>query len=553
MKSLSNRLLALIVLLLFLSVLFLAFQAWHTFQRNRKEQGNVGERHPFSYSSIDRLLQLGAVDEAVPLLHQRLKESRSAADYLSLAKRALHLAELAGDYTFLEQVAVKGAEELPGREDLLGLFSYALLRQGRLTEAENVLERIDRSSLPFMESLQGEILWKSSNDEAWNLESPAGCDGETLLELANTGNNPALLMDALICFLLSEETDRALELAETFLNQYRAAALPYLQDPGPLFFSLFADQGHYQQARASMETGDSFTRQEQLLLSADLHLLSRRFSDAVEEYKTALDYFPEYSWIPYYNLQLLEPDTGSDTGNEYTYLKEALPRFNTDERFLKKSIILLYADKSFPSITPFLDAYKTLKEDPFSALIEQMIRGNVHPDRYRMNLLELAEIEADPVPVLLNGVWFFFGLRDYQEMVRLTEELKIRKAGPGSILFTEALGAFLQGRLETARQLFRESCQEDTQLWQGAYNGAMISRIMQEPLSVPADLREALTLIPMEEKQYRSIIYFRLAEHEATFGSGEEARKLLARSLEMNPLNPSARSLKSSLDGTVAY
>ncbi len=548
MKAFSDKVLALLVLILFLAVLFLSIQAFRINRSDRINEKTTTPEKPFSYAEIDRLIQLGAIDEVSPLIKERLRESDTAGDFLSLAKRAMQIGEISEHFTLLESVGRKGTMELPGREDLATLLAFSLLRQERFEEAEKALRPFGEGTLPFSQAVSSELIWKASIGEDWDMDNPSTCQASVMVDLVRDNSSPLLLIDLIICLLLSGREEEAISFAETLLDEQlytirnrETAAL--LNGFLPTLFSLFADGGMYRKALELLESQDLFTRPEQMLLKADIFLASRRKKEAAQEYEKALEYFPDYSWIPYLNLQIIVETP------EVDYLTPALQHFQDNQDFLRNAILFFYSRKEYKKLDPFLSAYKDIEEDSFTSLIEQMTRGNVYPDRYRYQLLRLAESFPDPAPILLHGVWFFYGLRDYASIGQLISSIPTGSGSrAGEIIFAKGVQSALEGKLLEARDHFRTSFATDNTMWEGAYNAAMISRALGNAISLSGELNKALSSVPMEDKKHKSTIYFRMAEHEASYGNREEARKLLSFALDIDPHNPSARSLKSSLD-----
>ncbi len=538
----GNRTLAVFVLVLAAATAVLAYFAYNHYRGTLTVQMKSSDRLA-ALEKIDRNISLGLYVQAAQQITDLLEKSESASLYLQLARRAYLIGDVSGNYSLLESAARRGHEAYEGREDIAALLAYALLRKELPKEALALTEKYKPFSGPLIPVIHGEALLAVNSGKEMGIDQ---YDAPTLHTLALELDNEALLADALLLYLVSDNMETAGELSSLLYEGVGDERYP-LRDE--LLFQLFSEEGKYDLALDILENGPSFSRTEMELLSADLMIRVDNKKGAVQHYRRYISDFPDESWIPYFNLQLLEDPISAD--NPLLRLDTGLEKFPENRDFLLLSALYCTDRRFFSAAEKFLTSYELSGgTSPIAPLLREQITGNARPERYGILIQRLLEEKGSGMQEAGHGVWFFYGLRARKEISRLADYAVENWGEEGWTLFFNALAAVLDGHQEKALDLFEKSWDLDNTLWESAYNAGIIHLVRGRNVDAGNWLKKAETSVPTADKNSIALIYTKFAEIELAAGRQEDARRYIRYALEIAPSNPSARSFHSMLDET---
>ncbi len=536
----GNRTLAVFVLVLAAATAVLAWFAWDHYRSTQTVQPGTTKRNAV-LEKIDRNITLGLYEQAAGQINEILKQSENASLILQLARRAFLIGDVSGNYSLLESAARRGHEKFEGREDMAALLAYALLRQERSDEALVLSEKYKPFRGALFPVIHGEALLAVSSGRDTGIEQ---YDASTLYTLALELESEALLADALLLYLVSDDTEKTSELT-TLLYEGTGDKRYPLRDE--LLFQLLAEQGKYDLALGLLETGPAFSRREKELLTADIMLKVGNHKGAAQHYRTFLAEYPDETWIPYFNLQLLEEDLTAD--NPLFRIDSGLEYFADEKEFLILSALYCTDRGFFKAAEKFLAAYEDSGgSSAIAAILREQTGGNAHPERYRILIQRLLEEKGAGMQEAGHGVWFFYGLRAREEIERLGDYAVEHWGEEPWPLFFKALAAVLDTRPEKALELFEKSWGLDNRLWEAAYNAGVIHFVNGRNMEAGIWLRKAESSVPTGDRNSIALIYTKFAEIELAAGRRDEARRYISYALEIAPSNPSARSFNSLLD-----
>ena len=515
----------------------------------------IQKRQAARFSELSReaadLLAQGFDSQALQLIRTLQKNTDTSERYLILLKMLGDLSSRTGDYREFLELAERGSEAFPGRQELTAMKVYGLLRTGGYEKAARESRLL--SDLRW-NSLRTEALLRSRNfaPEKTGDQAVAAADPEEpdsgdpylravsapepqILETAGEQTGvPAFYLDAALLYAGAGDVGRAQRLASRFL-----------EDLYPRFSLLISiDAGRDQEALALLQGLEGEAEPYLRLVRGDILLRQEQYPRAGEFYRQFVLEDPAESWVPWYNLALLSGRyPGILPGNPEEYLREGLGRFPGQEE-LTLALARELAENS--------------REEQAEALLEELIRGEESHPRAELRLLRLIAGKRSP-GYLMGKYWELFGrypeepviTRSFAEYLLgwgqwedLTLLLNRCEAVSGSLAWiTEyrALAAALQGRGEEAMELLeaaRAAGDPDPVL---SYNTAVVYAAWGRRSRAEELLREAESLIPPEgsgeDRRFRGRIRILLGEYYLLDGNLPAAARELNYGLELDPGN----------------
>jgi tetratricopeptide (TPR) repeat protein len=533
--QLQNRTLLILVLIFAAGTLSLGYLVYHQSNVKNLMRKETLKSGPF-FGDLDREISLGAYQSAEKRLMEAAENSESGAFYLQLAKRALTIASITGNYQTFESLVKTGSEKFSGMEELSALYGYALLRRGDYTSALEVTGSLQPFTRDITRSIHNEALLAAEADRPGD---PSGYNREFLEELALELDSARLLVNSLLLALVEEPGIKALEIADRLREGFGSDNYSELE---MLLFQVYADLSRYDSALQILQAESSLDEGERALLTADIQLKTGDRKGAIKTYKDYVELFPDQTWQPYINLQLLEEQ---DT----FWLDKGFTRFPENKDFLIEAALVSSRQDYNVQTVALIEAYQEAGGDsPLAFLLMERSRGAAKPERYRTLVLRMMESAETGKSEAKHGIWFFYGLRSDKEIERIGSYATQLWGKEGWSIFSSALSLFLQGNHLAASELFLESWNEDSDLWEAAYNSAIILRAKGRSAEARQRLQMALSSVPAADKRFLAVIYTRIAELELHGGNRNEASRMISMALEADPQLAQARSFKSSLD-----
>jgi len=218
--QLQNRTLLILVLIFAAGTLSLGYLVYHQSNVKNLMRKETLKSGPF-FGDLDREISLGAYQSAEKRLMEAAENSESGAFYLQLAKRALTIASITGNYQTFESLVKTGSEKFSGMEELSALYGYALLRRGDYTSALEVTGSLQPFTRDITRSIHNEALLAAEADRPGD---PSGYNREFLEELALELDSARLLVNSLLLALVEEPGIKALEIADRLREGFGSPA-----------------------------------------------------------------------------------------------------------------------------------------------------------------------------------------------------------------------------------------------------------------------------------------------------------------------------------------
>jgi len=313
---------------------------------------------------------------------------RGEEEKVRLLKRAFLVSRELGDPGLLGSVAGRALRADDRSRTVRLVTGYALMRSGRLADAEKALTRAGPGATADL--LRGESAlrrgasWKGSDDLTRDILSLEGSRNPADFEAAaqRTGEN-RLALDAALLSAAAGNPVRASILARSTL-----AEAPF-DEPAAL---LAYDAGDFEEAvrRFSRLQPQGGGRADIALLLADSYELLGREGEAEKALRDSLRANPRISWTPYASLGAFaagrnEPDAAREE------LAEGRELFPASGELVMESAQLEAAQGNTAEATALLDRLISARPDnSAAALLRLSLRApQISPEAYRAELWKL--------------------------------------------------------------------------------------------------------------------------------------------------------------------
>lgn len=325
-------------------------------------------------AKADLSLSRNAYDTSESLLRSVLPFANSKEDYLRIIKRAEIIRTKSRNNNLFHDATEKAYEKFKRDSSIITLYIFALINDEEYTKASEIYNDRGKAVIPetFVITLYS-YLFKNNQDITLleNIENKtitailAGDKNNANYEyLYSISENPLILNNYLLSLLLSGNFDKV----ATLLNSDKEAANINQE----LVALIYYDNKEYSDASAILSAlwernfnlprvGEKNKNEDTglLLLLADTFMYLKKYEKAKIAYQTVLKKYPQFSWIPYVNLDWLQQFIPL----EHNYTADALELFPTDKELLFLSILKdkenhdLYTENQDQYISRFWDYY----------------------------------------------------------------------------------------------------------------------------------------------------------------------------------------------------
>ncbi len=484
---------------------------------------------------VDDKISRGNYEYAVETLDNisNLGEYKSV-DYRVL-KRAYILSSKLNNYEILLKFSKLAYDNFPKELEFRKLYIYSLLRTYNNSKAYKDLT-------PFIKgddysNLLTEAIIKNSDYEASKLYDENLTNiGKTVLSVA-FGDNPRLFEDlfnysgdyklainAILYYLKYGKIESAYNIFDAYISESLLSnindEISRVNKNNSLYrigAYLAYDMKKYEEALIYVQLvsipEDSSLDRDWTLFVADINLKLENREKAKKLYTNFISRYPDFSYIPYFNLTFLVND-----------IDIALDFLNRGyEYFSSNTTIVLAISDYYLKLGDLDKAQKVLKEfllvepENIEATIQyNFLNSNVSPERYigvlwnMYNLNKQDKNERIPVTLL----WFLVGLNDTQEINRVLLTVEADYGYRSWISFYRGVLAIMQENFKDAYIYFRRCCDETVykkieknryyMSWQPFYNCALLSFYFNDYSQARIEIEELLLFLDDSNKEIYS-------------------------------------------------
>lgn len=411
---------------------------------------------------IDTFILSGYFAHAEELIYTAGKSANSPLKYKRLLKRAVEISS----FTILALISETAYQEYPKDDQILSVYIFALLRNGRSDDAAAVLMDTDNRQVPGSLAIETNInTGNYDNTENILYKGVYNKNASLFIKLYELTNNRKFLIDAVLVYL--ENGDY--KLADTILEGIVSDHLEYRK----LQFLIKYDSGKLDSALKMLDLLDlGFTIQEIQLLRIDIKIREGLYEEALITINEFLEIYPDYSWIPYYNLIWLNSiQINPDIENIVNKSIKAYP----DNRRLLLIIINYYLEKNkdeeaIVMIEKYIINNKTDNE---LEIILRELKGASNPEYFVNTVRELVNQDPTNTDASRYLAWNIFENNDIPHLQQFLNQIEIGEP-VGWIDFFKALISVEKGDYAKAAEQFESSYELEFQ-WESLYNLAVLS------------------------------------------------------------------------------
>ncbi len=263
--------------------------------------------------SVDALIKAEDYGTAWRMLKKNAKLSRSAADYLSVVRRALVLDK----NRYAEKQMRKGLSRFPDNEELLAVYAHFLVSSGKIKAALKYASKLEGGKYG---SVYAELRFKTAGqskvadvNSAVDFFSPHF--KQAYIDAAATTGNSAYTRNAAVIEALAGNMDAAFVLHPQTMSVYDT----------PVFWARIAyDSGNFMQCAEDLTFAEPSPPSQMLL--ADAFLRGGDEKAAIEAWLNSVDDFPENNPDAWYNASRAALLSGN-VGYAYSLLNSMTGKF----------------------------------------------------------------------------------------------------------------------------------------------------------------------------------------------------------------------------------
>ena len=512
-------------------------------------------------TKADSQLSNGFYRAAQPYLERAMTVADTRDSWLSIAKRAVEMANATGNWALVLQVADRGTQNLPGFQELWAIKVIAQSRGGDPSGAE-ATARQHLTDQRF-QSFGTEAVLRAHPDLNMTGKSISQGDRQIIDTLTsrdpNLFENPAseidspdLLFDAVLLYAWKGEMKQAY----TLLVSRKADASP---EAGML---ISYDAGQYDSVQSYFDGIPEKDRTPSFeLLNDDVLVLKQEYGKAAAAYLQFIDQHPDAFWMPYVDLAWLATDEKTPQigiAQAMSHLEKAAGLFpNQREVILSLATLERGAGQLGAADTLLTEFLKNNPWDLDANLLSMQISGaSQNPERLRSRLWELfyRASGSDRGKVARYLAWYLLGLNDYSGLQLLFQQVK-GETGVEWIPFYQGIDYALEGKYAESIAEFNKA-EVITDRWQTLYNLGVVELKAGDPTTAINDLQRADSALTssnetLVKSPQRAQIHVALAEALSRQGNTEAAKREALYAQDMDKNNLSAALLLKKLDSSV--
>lgn len=471
-----------IVFLVSLCVLILLGGGIGVFARislRQKAQNQVA----YQLSVIDRQIESGHLAQAEQLLEDLKSFSADFVVLKPILKRVFQIAQKKNDYKRFAVFTADAFARHPGERDARNLYVYALLKTSEYDKAWSVANDAKASAvLPTLLSEAALRCGKAEEVKTSALDSLSRAaitvalsdDPNGYLTLSQKSSDPRLMKNRILSLALAGDIAEAFALFEEKVGKEDPVLGSYLAyDAGAL-------ESAYSYAQMSDSELSPQADRDWLLFHADLALAFGVTNEAAALYADFVQAFPDYSYVPYYNLAYIYRDMPETVA----YMEQGVSVFPgvalLNLKLADDYVKLNEIEKAKTTLENFL---KIEVDHPDAALAYEFLLAPISPERFigaLWNLYNNNRKINEKIPRAF--LWYLTGLADSAEIDRLLIHCRRDYGERSWIDFYDGVSAVLKEDFAAAYEAFskcsRKAVRETGHYamgYQPFYNCALLS------------------------------------------------------------------------------
>ncbi len=512
-------------------------------------------------TKADTQLSNGFYRAAEPYLEQAMKAANTRDSWLSIAKRAVQMADATGNWGLVLRVADRGTQSLPGFQELWAIKVIAQSRGGDPSGAEATAR--EHLTDQRFQSFGTEAVLRAHPDLSMSAKSISQSDRQIIDTLTSRDPNlfenlateidsPDLLFDAVLLYAWKGEMKQAY----TLLVSRKADASP----EAAMLISY--DAGQYDSVQSYFDGIPEKDRTPTFaLLADDVLVLKEEYGKAATAYLRFIQQHPDTLWMPYVDLAWLASEKSTPQigiGQAMSHLKKAAALFPNQREVILSLATLERGAGQINEANTLLTGF--LKNNPWDLdanLLNMQISGaSQSPERLRSRLWELfyRASGGDRDKVARYLAWYLLGLNDYSGLQLLFQQVK-SETGVEWIPFYQGIYYALEDKYAESIAEFKKA-EVITDRWQTLYNLGVVELKAGDPTTAINDLQKADSALTSSNESLvkspqRAQIHVVLAEALNRQGNTEAAKREALYAQDMDKNNLSAGLLLKKLDSSV--
>lgn len=412
----------------------------------------------YQLSVIDRQIEKGHFSQAEQLLEDLKNFSLDFSVSKEVLKRVFKIANEKNNFSRFADFSEKLFRNYPGKRDARSLYVYALLKTGQYDKAWAVaFESFE--SVGILPSLLAEAAIRSQNVDRLNAASldslsraaisVAGADDPNgYLYLSEHYDDPRLTKNYILSLALAGNMKESFSLFDEKIGKSHPVLGSYLA------YDAGEPEAAYSYAQMLDRNFFLEHNRDWFLFLADLSLDLGVTNEAAALYTDFVKMYPDYSYIPYYNLAYIY----RDTPEAVSYMEKGVSAFPgialLNLKLAEDYVKLNETEKAKTVLENFL---KLDVDNPEAVLAYQFLLSSVSPERFIGALWNLYNNNRglnEKIPQVF--LWYLTGLSDSTEIDRLLIHCR-RDFGPRAwIDFYDGVSAVLKEDFSAAYKAFSE-------------------------------------------------------------------------------------------------
>jgi tetratricopeptide (TPR) repeat protein len=503
-------------------------------------------------SEVDRRIASGSFDEAADVLLRCLRLKGISMDpWMRFLKRAHSIARHTGNYAVLHAIADHASVDLPGNKTLIALDTYALLRMEKYQEAfqrSKSLANDHRFETVIAEAQIGAGILDYDAESVRRgvrsviLQTTTSRDPDILLTAARETGDNRFYLDGALLLMESDQASRAVELVKN-----RSL------DPWPVLSLLILyDSGYLEEAKYYFQLLDVISADvpdEVALLRGDIAVRSGNQEEIRTVYGDIIRNDPTLSWIPYFNVSLLDKSLSWD--ERIAMAEKGLAYFPTAEEL----VLLLggfYENTGMPDAAAetyrrFLDSGHESPKVGFAFDILSLGKDTGRFEAAAWKRLSSPISALPPEEILRYFTWYLMGTRSYQEALNVLKQASARYSSEWIPVLLgiayAALGDYTEAELSLAAAA---ACTRSWEVW---FDYALVQGRLGKNAEAAASIRNAVSLAIEEDRESRGKLYAYLSAYLYRQGSIDSARREYLYANELAPEDLETILMKRILEG----
>lgn len=470
----------------------------------------------YQLEGIDRQIAKGHYSQAEQLLEDLKTFSLDFSVSKEVLKRVYKIAVEKDNFSRFADFGEHVYRNYPDRRDARSLYVYALLRTGQYDKAWSVASD-SFETVGILSSLLSEAALRSQNDDKLNLASldslsraavsvARSDDPNGYLCLSENNDDSRLVKNYILSLALAGNVKEAFSLFDRKIGKSHPVLGSYLA------YDAEEDEAAY--SYAQMPDRDFFLEHNRdwFLFLADLSLELGITNEAAALYADFVKMYPDYSYIPYYNLAYIY----GETPEAVAFMEKGVRAFPgialLNLKLAEDYIKLNEQEKAKAVLENFL---KIDVDNPDAVIAYQFLLSTVSPERFigaLWNLYNNNKGINEKIPQVF--LWYLTGLSDYAEMETLLKHCRRDFGSRAWIDFYAGVSAVLKEDFPAAYDFFSECTHKAVREtgryrmgYQPYYNCALLSLYFGYPDRALSEADKARSYVDWEDAPLAAAVH----------------------------------------------